>query len=644
MSAVAALWHLDGAPARDGITRMASALYAHGPDGTKTWTSGAVGLASMRMRLLSEDTGDRQPIVGGGGALVLTADVRLDNRAELAEALEIDPAALPTMGDATLLMRALERWGEQAVERLCGAFAFILWDGRHNRLICARDAMGERPLCYHRTNGVLAVASLPVGLFALPEIPKSLDECSVARHLLLLPNAGDALYHGVVRLNPGHMLVCTPDDQRVSAWWTPPPVGSVRPVSEGECAEQARALFSDAVAACLRGTGSVGSHLSAGCDSGAVTAFAAEILHRKGARLTAYTSVPRDGYTALGPDGRPGNEGPGAAALAARHSNVDHVLFQPGEATPLDALDMLGMAQDAPVLNACNMVWYAGIARLARQRGQRVMLTGAMGNMTLSYDGLQRLPGLLRAGRPVAWAREAAAFARQPGQSWRMAAGLSFAPLIPRQLWKRLQSLRGRDWDIFSYSCISPAFAAEVDAEALAADVGWDTSYQPWADGHAMRLAVLARTDSGLFNAASRAGFGIDHRDPTIGRRFLEFCLGLPEEWYLTGGVTKRLLRLVAGDRLPARAFDARVRKGYQAIDWHEGLTRARPALIEEMDRLEASPLASRVLDLPRMRSLIDNWPTDGWHRRSVTSAYRLALLRGIATGRFIRRAEGGNG
>jgi len=644
MSALAALWRLDGDSARDDLARMMGALHPHGPDDRGSWASGDIAMASLRMRFVPEDLFDRQPLTGGGGRLVLVADLRLDNRAELAAALGLDAERLRRLADAALLLAALEKWGDTAVERLVGPFAFALWDMQKRRLFCARDPLGSRPLFYHRSASCLAVASLPSGILALPEVPKVLDEQETARHLLLLPQSGTSMYAGIERLPPGHTLAVTADGARGSRWWRPPPPGSVRPTSEAALIEQGRALFSGAVEACLRSTGGVGSHLSAGCDSGVVTAVAAGLLARRGQRLTAYTSVPREGYDALGPDGRPGDEGPGAAALAARYANVDHVLFRAGEASPLDDLDLVGPVQGAPVLNACNLVWGNGIARAARARGLSTMLTGQMGNMTISYDGLQRLPSLLLRGLVGTWAREAAALSRSSRQGWKIALRASFPPLMPPWLWRRYSRWRGRDWDPLEYSGISPAFARDIDCAALAAESGWDMGYRPWADGHAMRLAALQRLDLGPVMAAQAAAFRVDHRDPTADRRGVEFCLGLPEEWYLSAGRRKRLLHLLFGDLLPAQTLNPTVRKGYQAVDWHEGLTRARPAIVAELDRLEASPLARRALDLPRLRRLVEDWPEAGWHSRRITHQYRLVLLRALSTGRFIRRVEGGNG
>ena len=84
-------------------------------------------------------------------------------------------------------------------------------------------------------------------------------------------------------------------------------------------------------------------------------------------------------------------------------------------------------------------------------------------------------------------------------------------------------------------------------------------------------------------------------------------------------------------------------RKGYQAADWHEKLTAVRGRLAAEIESLEDCPPAARALDVARMRRLVENWPDGGWERDEIMRPYRLALLRGVSAGHFLRRATGAN-
>jgi asparagine synthase (glutamine-hydrolysing) len=153
---------------------------------------------------------------------------------------------------------------------------------------------------------------------------------------------------------------------------------------------------------------------------------------------------------------------------------------------------------------------------------------------------------------------------------------------------------------------------------------------------------VLARTDPGTMNKGILAGWGLDMRDPTADRRLMEFCLRVPAEQYLLGGTPRALARRGLADRLPAAVLNEPL-KGLQASDWHEGLTAARPALAEAVEALARSPAAASALDLERLRRLLADWPEGGWADKQVVQHYRLALLRGVAAGHFIRKVTGSN-
>src|SRR3990170_5315058 len=53
--------------------------------------------------------------------IVFAADARLDNRAELAEALAIPPPELARISDGVLILRMYQRWGEAGIARCLGA-------------------------------------------------------------------------------------------------------------------------------------------------------------------------------------------------------------------------------------------------------------------------------------------------------------------------------------------------------------------------------------------------------------------------------------------------------------------------------------------------------------------------------------------
>jgi asparagine synthase (glutamine-hydrolysing) len=645
VSAIAGLWRFDGRPdAADGCTRMLAAQQIYGPHDGQQWSEGPIAMGRRLFRTLPEDAHDCQPLHSRDGRLTLVADVRLDNREELIAALGLAAGDAAQLCDAAVLLASLERWNEAALDRVVGDFAFALWDAGAQKLILARDFLGQRPLHYHHGRDFFAFASMPKGLHALAEVPYGPDEQTMAEFVTLMPQSGTrSFFKDISRVEPAHIVTVTRDGVSFRRYWQPqrPRAGQAR---GGDYVEGLRHHLDQATQARLRGAHSVvGANLSAGFDSAAVAATAARLLAPTGGKVIAFTAVPREGYDGPDPRNRFGDEGPLAAATAALYPNIEHVLIRSSHLSPFERLDRNFFLYDRPLLNPCNAVWVQAINQAARERKFNVMLTGQMGNMTLSYDGLELLPELFRAGSFIKLWREAAKLVAKTNMRWRGALVKTFGPFTPVWLWQWAnETFLGHKRDILDYTAIRAERLVEFDLTALARERDLDFSYRPRPDGFAMRLWVLSRSDLGNGNKGTLAGWGIDQRDPTADKRLVEYCLSIPTEQYLTNGATRALAKRALADRLPQAVLNEQ-KKGYQAVDWHEGLTAARAEIAAEVDRLAACAPAAKTLDIERMKRLIDNLPTSGWERQDVIEPYRLALLRGISAGHFLRKASGAN-
>ena len=135
---------------------------------------------------------------------------------------------------------------------------------------------------------------------------------------------------------------------------------------------------------------------------------------------------------------------------------------------------------------------------------------------------------------------------------------------------------------------------------------------------------------------------GFELRDPHADRRLLEFSLSVPEWMYRRNGIPRSFARRVLADRLPREILDER-RRGAQGGAWFRRLDMRRRDVATEIERLEGSPLARRLIDVPRLKRLMSEWPKDEHAAELRKWDFYLALDRGLQVGRFIRWAEGGN-
>ncbi len=173
MSGIAGLLRFDGAPVgRRDLERVANVLQPHGPDRSEISVADGIGLVHVLMRITPEDRYDRQPWRGASGATI-TADLRLDNRADVLALLGVPPADAAVWPDSRVVLTAWERFGDDLWPKLHGPFAVAIWDPRRRRLTLARDHLGLAVVMWHRSERFFAFATMPKGLFALPDVPRA---------------------------------------------------------------------------------------------------------------------------------------------------------------------------------------------------------------------------------------------------------------------------------------------------------------------------------------------------------------------------------------------------------------------------------------------------------------------------------------
>ena len=644
MSAIAGIIRLDQQPVdRATLERMQTVLTSYGRDAQRSWCRNSAALVCTLLRTTPEDSLDRQPIVDTATGTVFLFDGRLDNREELAHSLGLPRPETLLMADSDLALQACLRWDIQALDRLLGVFALACWQPARRRLWLARDPLSYRPLYWHKGAGLFAFATMPKALFAIPGVPRALCEERLFDTICLLPVIGpESLFKDIYRVEPAHWLLLEDNKVVTRRYHSFDPEREIRLARDDDYVEAFREQLERSVECRLRSNGPIGSLLSSGYDSSTVTAIAARLLAARGKNLLAYTSVPRDGFDGPVPHGRHADEGPGARALAARFPNIEHILVRSDCGTPLDNLREITESVDRPPLNPCNMAWCDAIRRDAARRGARVLLTGIMGNMSISHAGVQYLPALVRKGALRTWWREVAALKRKNrGWRWRGLFALSFGPYVPAMLWSMIAKYRKWGLELTDYTAIHPDFLVRMQGQRRTRKSGWDLSYRPWRDGRLMRIAALNRLDIGDHYAADNT-LGFDTRDPLNDLRLVEFCLSVPDGQYLRNGRTRWLLHRLMDAVLPPEILTAHTR-GLQAADWYESSKNALPAMREELKLMMAHGGVGDYLDLEGLLRSLEGWPDSGFETAEIVHKYRLKLLRGLSVGTFIRYVENDN-
>jgi len=614
---------------------MLEALKAYGSSPAISVDDG-FSCGRLLFSILPEDAFDHQPLERGRYRLV--ADVRLDNRSDLAASLGISSPELKRLSDADLLFEALLRWGSNAAEKLIGEFAFALWNESDKSLLLGRDLFGHRPLYFHEGSEFFAFATMPSGLHALPAIPREFDPESMADELALLNFAGTRThFRGIQRVLPGHVVRITRGGVTAERYWQMP-LGDGRPPNAADYEEGLRCVVDLAVKEQLRSTQqAVGAQLSGGLDSSVVTATAARLFDP--GKVIAFTAAPREGFDGPAPGATIADESHLAAQTASLYGNIEHVIVNKGDETLLDILDRQFAYMQEPTFGPCNSVWAREISRVAKARHLNVLLVGFTGNLTTSYAGREAWSALLTQGRLIKLLKIGARM-RANGIALRTLAAQLIGPILPRAMWALACRLYGRPTDLSGYSAINPALRKAVEAKAEAH--GFDLLYQPSNDPLEFRLAALFDGDNGNYFKGMLGEFGLSFRDPLSDRRVVEYCLSIPGEEFLSGGTERGLARRAFADRLPKAVTETHLR-GYQGADWYEKVARDLPLLRAELEVIGRCSDAAEALDTRWIADTIESLPARGLDHPGTLLRYRYGLLRGISAGHFMRKVAGTN-
>jgi asparagine synthase (glutamine-hydrolysing) len=609
VSGISAVVNFDGAPiSLSDIERMANVLRPYGPDRQKTLVRGNAGFVFCLHQLTPEDLFEKQPLILANRFVVLF-DGRIDNRPELAEALNIIENDLHLMPDSLIAMRLFDRWGEKAFERILGEFAIIVMDLRERNLICVRDQMGSRVLHYSRVGKRFAVATNPETLFALSWVPRIWSKENVRDTLVWRGLDPETTYYDeIFRVAPGSILRVCEASVAKTRFWNPENISDVKYKTDHEYVEAFRERLHAAVKARLRSRRPPCATITGGLDSSSIAVIAANMLAGNGIKLDTFTAVPETGFRKEATRGIYFDEAPYVRQIAETNGNISPHFIPPSKTPILEHIAEQIRVGGAPTGGMLNGLWVMDIYSAARSSGHNVMLCGELGNTTMSYDGRGLFAELLRRGRWLRLARELAS----SGYRWKlMLRHYTISPFIPVGIFRMYKKWRRRGnlpWQAFS------AIRADLDTQRGIIDRAAREKF-PF-DTPIPRIAKLSRIndlhtvtcDTADWYAKIRAHFGIDTRVPSLDRRLTEFCIGVPEEQFLRKGEQRWLIRRAMQGLLPASVL-SNTKRGAQAADWFQRLTRERRKIAAELNRLTSDAEVSSVIDLERLIGIVDSWP-----------------------------------
>jgi asparagine synthase (glutamine-hydrolysing) len=586
--------HLDGTSANEELLRAMAAQM--GVERLRPslclWRNGSAGFAVLDFSARGAQTSALPEL----SASVIAADVRLDEPVELGRKLSGDA---PVTEDA-LLLAALERFGPSGLDQVLGDFALASWNKTTQRLVCARDAFGIRPLAYvHQPGRLFAFASFPKALYGSGIVPKKIDEDALARRMVLAFRADDCLVAGIQRLPPAHFVEVSREGLSLTRYWQLNRTAlGARRCSPDEAARELRRLVDEAVKCRLPRNGEIGAHLSGGLDSSAIAVLAVRRLREEGRALHAYSFLDRQRNDIALED-----ETEFVKAVLEQEGDIDWTPIRPPAGVtvgaPMDADKMAPLRADAPENAVCLR---------AEEQGVGLVLSGWGGDEGATFNGRGALAELFLRGRWRALAREVAALKRERGwPASRIFRGEVLSYLLPGRAMRLARAIAGRKPNL--QTLIGRILSAAA-RRRLAASGGQELSMAP--DGRENRWRLMTSphiTERVEVWAQTGAQHGLAFAFPLLDRRVVEFSLSLPSALFLRNGFRRRPFRDAMADVLPAKV---RMRhQKYQPFPGHMlDLAESKGNLLAQIDAYGQNESVRSMIDLAHLRRLVEAFPS----------------------------------
>ncbi|HJX70909.1 MAG TPA: asparagine synthase-related protein, partial [Bacteroidales bacterium] len=229
------------------------------------------------------------------------ADVKFYNRKELKNKLDINN----NPEDAALLLHAFRKWGVRCVDYLIGDFAFAIWNAQKQELFCARDQIGIRPFYYCQPEKGFAFASEMNTLKAIYKDALTFNkEYYLDTLVSMISDKSYTAFKEIFRLPPAHYLIYRKGNIQIQKYWQLDPEQKIRYHSDDDYISHFFETLKNAVETRCEGVSNIGSELSGGLDSAAVTCIASKYADDNEITFTAFSNTLPENHNTVMKDER----------------------------------------------------------------------------------------------------------------------------------------------------------------------------------------------------------------------------------------------------------------------------------------------------------------------------------------------------
>jgi asparagine synthase (glutamine-hydrolysing) len=263
------------------LQKMTAMIHHRGPDDEgfffhQEW----LAMGFRRLSILDLSPKGHQPMLSEDKKLAIIFNGEVYNYREIRDELEKEGISFRSGTDTEVVLEAYRFYGEKALNKFTGMFAFIIADLEAKTAFIARDQLGIKPLFFFEDSNYFIFTSEIKSL--IPYTSLRPDPSAVNEYLVFRSVIGErTMFKDVHHILPGHYLsykeksLSTP-----KAYFSLPNTFNTKNISFEESCEITENLLLDSIKLHLRSDVELGVQLSGGVDSSLITAIAAETLNK----------------------------------------------------------------------------------------------------------------------------------------------------------------------------------------------------------------------------------------------------------------------------------------------------------------------------------------------------------------------------
>ena len=351
----------------DSIQTMNEKILHRGPDEDGVYLyKDMVAMGMRRLSIIDLKSGS-QPMYSDDKSIALVFNGEIYNFLDLKYDLVKQGVSFQTTSDTEVILRLYQSEGIDMLSRLNGMFGLSIHDTRKNKVIIARDRMGEKPIYYTSSEGRFMWASELKSLVSIDtglkeELSKEAISCYFSLGYIPAPYS---IYARVQKLKPAHYIEFDLISKSLNThrYWEI--VNTTIDYSYEIARAKLQSMLSESVQKRMISDVPLGVFLSGGVDSSVVASL-----------MSKHSKTPIKTFS-IGFDNPQYDESP-QARLLSKHIGSDHTELILSSTDLLDSVGEVLDNFDEPFADSSSIPTYF-VSKMAREK-VKVALTGDGGD------------------------------------------------------------------------------------------------------------------------------------------------------------------------------------------------------------------------------------------------------------------------